>query len=73
MSQKGKSIFAGGIAFVIFAIMRNIIPLSNMEFFVAACAFSIVVTVLSYLVINNIKTNVYPIVEKAWGFCLCFF
>lgn len=67
MSQKGKSIFAGGIAFVIFAIMRNIIPLSNMEFFVAACAFSIVVTVLSYLVINNIKTNVYPIVEKAWG------
>lgn len=57
MSKEVKSFFAGSIAFTFLAVMRNIIPLHNMEFFVAACAAFVCVTILSYIAFQK-KGNV---------------
>ena len=34
MSQKGKSVFIGSVAFLLFAMLRDIVPFRNMVFFV---------------------------------------
>lgn len=73
MSYEGKSVFIGSIAFVIFAMMRNAIPLNNMEFFVVACAVFTGVTILAYFICNRrymgnqMKSDVNPVAEKVWG------
>lgn len=66
MSHKGKSITIGSIAFVLFAMMRSAIPLSNMGFFAAACAVSICITILSYFILNNTKSNINPVAARIW-------
>lgn len=48
MSREAKSFYTGSIGFLLFAMMRNFIPLHNMEFFVAACAVYAAVAVLAY-------------------------
>lgn len=53
MSNEGNSIFIGSIAFVIFAMARNIIPLHNMLFFIAACIVFTGTALLSYLILNQ--------------------
>lgn len=67
MSEKGKSIFIGSIVFVAFAMMRNLIPLRNMAFFVVACAVFVGTTVLSYFVLSKKKNDSNPMVEKVWS------
>lgn len=62
MPKEAKSFFAGSIAFVLFAGMRSIIPLHNMEFFAAACVVFVCITVLSYFVLNKKMDN-----EKSAG------
>lgn len=48
MSRKGRSIFIGAVAFLLFASIRSWIPLHNMMFFLAACVLFVGVTVLTY-------------------------
>ena len=49
MPYEGKSVFIGSIAFIIFAMVRNAVPLNNMAFFVVACAVFAGITILTYL------------------------
>lgn len=67
MTKEGKSFLAGSVAFVLFAMMRNMIPLHNMKFFIAACVFSTAVALLAYFVMQKRKSSVNPAVEKAWS------
>lgn len=67
MSQVGKSIFEGSIVFIIFAMIRNVIPVSNMVFFVLACAVFLGVTILSYFIADKGKKNISPTAEKVWS------
>lgn len=48
MSKEVKSFYTGSIAFVLFILLRGMIPLHNMEFYVAACAVFVSVSVLVY-------------------------
>ena len=64
MSQKGKSIYIGSIAFIIFAMLRNFVPLRNMGFFVVACVVFVGVTVVAYLVLNKVNVKLSPIAEN---------
>ncbi|MBD5395946.1 MAG: hypothetical protein HDR71_17180, partial [Lachnospiraceae bacterium] len=67
MTKELKSFSIGSIAFVIFAMMRNILPLHNMEFFVAACAFFVVITIFSYFIMNKAAGHPKPIIDKIWS------
>lgn len=57
----------GSIAFVLFAMLRNWIPLHNMEFFVAACVFFIGVVVLTYWIAGRKKQAEKPLAGKIWS------
>lgn len=67
MSKEVKSFFTGSIAFVLFAMMRSIIPLHNMEFFIAACIVFAGITILSYFVLSKLNPSVSPVAEKLWS------
>ncbi|MDE7405050.1 MAG: hypothetical protein K2M81_08090, partial [Lachnospiraceae bacterium] len=67
MSKEAKSFLAGGIAFVLFAMLRSIIPLHNMEFFVAACAIFVCVAVLAYFIMDRRQGSIKPAIEKIWS------
>lgn len=64
MSRKGKSIFIGSIAFVIFAMARNIIPLHNMQFFVVACA---VFAGVAFISCYKMKSDADSMAARAWN------
>lgn len=57
MSKKAKSIFTGSIAFIIFAMIRNFIPVRNMIFYVIACAVFIIIALLSYIILSGKKNT----------------
>lgn len=67
MSKEVKSFSIGSVAFAIFAMMRNHLPLSNMEFFVAACAFSVITTIFSYYIMSKTIVQPKPIIDKIWA------
>lgn len=73
MSNEGKSIFIGSIAFVIFAMTRNIVPLHNMLFFIASCIVFTVTALLSYFILNQRpvkgKSNIdrISVTTKVWS------
>lgn len=67
MSQKGKSVFIGSVAFLLFALLRDIIPFRNMVFFVAACIIFVTVTIISYCIMSKVKVGWSTTAEKAWG------
>lgn len=67
MSKEVKSFSIGSIALAIFAMMRNLLPLSNMEFFVAACAFSVIITIFSYYIMSKTINPPKPIIDKIWA------
>lgn len=48
MSREVKSFYAGSIVFVLFLLLRGMIPLHNMEFYVAACVCFVCAAVLVY-------------------------
>lgn len=52
-SNKGKSLFIGSLCFMIFAVLRNIIPLSNMPFYILACVIFVVTALASYFFLVN--------------------
>lgn len=69
MSTKEKSVFTGSIAFIIFAMFRNFIPMRNMIFYVTACTVFIVTALLSYTILSG-KNNTVPstnINMKIWS------
>lgn len=53
MTLKGKSIFIASIGFIIFAMLRQFIPLSNMLFFVTACCIFVGIAIGSYALLNK--------------------
>ena len=57
MSQKGKSVFIGSVAFLLFAILRDIVPFRNMVFFVAACIIFVTMTIISYCIMSKVKVG----------------
>lgn len=67
MSKEVKSFSIGSIALAIFAMMRNFLPLSNMGFFVAACAFSVITTIFSYYIMSKTISLPKPIIDKIWA------
>lgn len=67
MSKEVKSFSIGSIALAIFALMRNLLPLSNMEFFVAACAFSVITAIFSYYIMNKSISQSKPIIDQIWA------
>ena len=67
MATKEKSIFIGSIAFIIFSMLRSLIPVKNMIFYVMACAIFILITLLSYIVLSGRKNSVSSINTKLWS------
>ena len=67
MSVKLKSFSIGSIAFVIFAMLRGVIPLHNMEFFMAACVVFAGTIALSYLLLNKGREGMNPVWERIWS------
>ncbi len=67
MSPKIKGFGIGIVAFILFTMMRNVIPLHNMLFFVMACVVFAAAALLSYSFIRKISENTNPIVSKIWN------
>lgn len=67
MTREGKSIFIGSIAFIVFAMARNVLPLHNMEFFVAACVVFMGTVLLSYLVLSKSSAPSSPAASRVWS------
>lgn len=67
MSPKIKGFGVGIVAFILFTMMRNIIPLHNMLFFVMACVVFAAAALLSYSFISKISENTNPIISKIWN------
>ncbi len=67
MCLKGKSIFVGSVFFILFAMLRDKIPLHNMPFFVAACAVFVLAAFLSYFVMNKAKISFSSGAERVWS------
>lgn len=67
MSKEIKSFMVGSIAFILFAMMRNAIPLHNMEFFVMVCLFFVVVSLLTYFLIQKMAGNANSLIENTWS------
>lgn len=67
MSIRVKSMFTGSIAFIIFAMFRNFLPISNMMFYIAVCAVFLVVTLLSYTIFAGNESSVSSINIKIWS------
>ncbi len=72
MSTKVKSFFFGSVAFLLFAMMRPIVPLHNMEFFVGACAIFAIVFLLTYNLVSSNGNGARPMVEKVWSITALF-
>ncbi len=66
MTREGKSIFIGSIAFIVFAMTRSVLPLHNMEFFVAACIVFMGTLLLSYIVLGKSSSSSSPTASKIW-------
>ncbi len=66
MTREGKSIFIGSIAFIVFAMARSVLPLHNMEFFVAACIVFMGTLLLSYIVLGKSSSSPSPTASKVW-------
>ena len=56
MTLKGKSIFIASTGFIVFAMLRQFILLSNMVFFVMACCVFVGVATCSYFIMSKKKT-----------------
>ena len=67
MSPKIKGFGVGIVAFILFTMMRNVIPLHNMLFFVMACVVFAAAALLSYSFISKISENTNPIISKIWN------
>ena len=67
MVKELKSFLIGSVGFIIFAMMRPVTPLHNMEFFVAACVIFVSITILAYFIIGMQKTDGKPAQEKIWS------
>lgn len=67
MSIKAKSIFSGSIAFIIFAMFRNFIPVRNMTFYIISCTVFVMISLLSYSVLSGKKNTIYPADAKVWN------
>ncbi|MDE6203772.1 MAG: hypothetical protein K2G19_09895 [Lachnospiraceae bacterium] len=67
MAKEVKSFYIGSIAFILFAMMRSMFPLHNMEFFVVACIVFVSITILAYFMIVKRKADVKPAGEKIWS------
>lgn len=67
MSKEVKSFSIGSIALAVFAMIRNLLPLSNMVFFVAACAFSVIIAIFSYYIMSKTTIQPKPIIDKIWA------
>ena len=53
MSKEVKGLYIGSIAFVVLVMLRNLIPLHNMEFYVVSCAVFAAAALLAYLVMGT--------------------
>lgn len=67
MSKEWESFGLGSIIFISFAMMRNIIPLHNMEFFVLLCIVFITATILAYLIINKRAARANSTIGKIYS------
>ena len=65
MTREVKSFMAGSAAFFMFAMMRNMIPLHNMEFFVSACVVFALVTLAAYFLTGRYEKGLNRRWEKA--------
>ena len=65
MTREVKSFMAGSAAFFLFAMMRNVIPLHNMEFFVSACVVFALVTLAVYFLTGRYEKGLNRRWEKA--------
>ena len=65
MTREVKSFMAGSAAFFLFAMMRNMIPLHNMEFFVSACVVFALVTLAAYFLTGRYEKGLNRRWEKA--------
>lgn len=72
MSDKVKSFFLGSIAFCLFAMIRHIVPLHNMEFFVAACAVFVITFLLGYFFLSKKKNKGNLAAEKTGSIAAVF-
>ena len=70
MSKEVKSFSIGSIALAIFAMTRNFLPLRNMEFFVVACAFSVIATIFSYYIMSKTISSPKPSIDKIWAMAI---
>jgi len=53
MTKTGKSVCCGSIVFALFAMMRNFIAVSNMLFYLMACVFFVLGTLMTYLFLDS--------------------
>lgn len=67
MTREGKSIFVGSIAFIVFAMARSLLPLHNMEFFVAACVVFMGTVLLSYIILKKSTSSTSSTASRVWG------
>ena len=65
--QKGKSIFCGLIAFMLFGTMRNILPVSYMMFYVMACAVFVGTTLLCHMITGKKAGMREGQFERVWA------
>lgn len=68
MSETGKCIFTGSIALILFGMLRSLLPVSNMVFFVMMCAVFVLVCISAYLITGNfVRSNQSnPLTERIW-------
>lgn len=72
MSTKVESFFLGCVIFLSLAMMRPVIPLHNMEFFVVACAAFVIVFLSTYFFMSRRGNSLKPMVEKVWSIAALF-
>ena len=60
MSLRGKSICIGSLGFIVFALLRNFIPLENKGFFILACVIFVAVALVSYYIAERVKQEYHP-------------
>lgn len=72
MSAEVKSFFGGSIAFILFAMMRPLVPLHNMKFFICACAFFTIVFIAVFFLLRNKKKTIKSLAEKVWSIAALF-
>lgn len=72
MSTKVKSFFLGSLIFILYAMMRPVVPLHNMAFFVSACAVFMIAFLLIYFWQGNKKCDTKQVGEKVWSIAALF-